>query len=120
MTRGLRPRIRCCSAAVAQVAHYQIRNRGTVGGSLAHADPAAEMPGIAVTCEAEIAVVGNSGARVIKAAEFFHGPLTTALASDEIIAEVRLAGLARAPALGISGIRPPSRRFRARCGRRFL
>ena len=43
-------------AAVAHVAHYQIRNRGTVGGSLAHADPAAEMPGIAVTCDAEIAV----------------------------------------------------------------
>ena len=43
-------------AAVAEVAHYQIRNRGTVGGSLAHADPAAEMPGIAVTCEAEISV----------------------------------------------------------------
>ena len=77
-------------AAVGEVAHYQIRNRGTVGGSLAHADPAAEMPGIAVTCEAEIAVVGNSGTRVITAAEFFHGPLTTALASDEIIVEVRL------------------------------
>ena len=41
-------------AAIAHVAHYQIRNRGTVGGSLAHADPAAEMPGIAVTCDAEI------------------------------------------------------------------
>ena len=46
-------------AAVAHVAHYQIRNRGTVGGSIAHADPAAEMPGIAVTCDAEIAVVGK-------------------------------------------------------------
>src|SRR5262245_21464312 len=57
-------------AAVAHVAHYQIRNRGTVGGSLAHADPAAEMPGIAVTCDAEIAVVGRSGTRVIKAADF--------------------------------------------------
>src|SRR5262245_19013790 len=43
-------------AAVAHVAHYQVRNRGTVGGSITHADPAAEMPGIAVTCEAEIAV----------------------------------------------------------------
>ena len=51
-------RIRCCEAAIAHVAHYQIRNRGTVGGSLAHADPAAEMPGVAVTCDAEIAVVG--------------------------------------------------------------
>jgi len=77
-------------AAVAHVAHYQIRNRGTVGGSLAHADPAAEMPGIALTCEAEIAVAGKSGARVIKAADFFTGALTTALAADEIIVEVRL------------------------------
>jgi len=77
-------------AAVAHVAHYQIRNRGTVGGSIAHADPAAEMPGIALTCEAEIAVVGTSGARVIKAADFFTGALTTALAADEIIVEVRL------------------------------
>ena len=77
-------------AAIAHVAHYQIRNRGTVGGSLAHADPAAEMPGIALTCEAEIAVVGKSGARVIKAADFFTGALTTALAADEIIVELRL------------------------------
>jgi carbon-monoxide dehydrogenase medium subunit len=77
-------------AAIAHVAHYQIRNRGTVGGSVAHADPAAEMPGIAVTCDAEIAVVGTSGQRVIKAADFFQGPLMTALTSDEIIVEVRL------------------------------
>ena len=77
-------------AAVAEVAHYQIRNRGTVGGSMAHADPAAEMPGIAVTCEAEISVLGKSGTRVIKAADFFHGPLMTALAADEIIVDVLL------------------------------
>jgi aerobic carbon-monoxide dehydrogenase medium subunit len=77
-------------AAVAHVAHYQVRNRGTVGGSLAHADPAAELPGIAVTCEAEIAVMGPSGMRAICAADFFLGPLMTALAADEIIVEVRL------------------------------
>ena len=77
-------------AAIAHVAHYQIRNRGTVGGSLAHADPAAEMPGIALTCEAEIALAGKAGARVIQAADFFTGALTTALATDEIIVEVRL------------------------------
>jgi carbon-monoxide dehydrogenase medium subunit len=77
-------------AAIAHVAHYQIRNRGTVGGSLAHADPAAEMPGIALTCEAEIAVVGKAGARVVPAADFFTGALSTALAPDEIIVEVRL------------------------------
>ncbi len=77
-------------AAVAHVAHYQIRNRGTVGGSIAHADPAAEMPGIAVTCDAEIAVAGPSGARVIHAREFFLGALTTVLEPDEIITEIRL------------------------------
>jgi carbon-monoxide dehydrogenase medium subunit len=77
-------------AAISHVAHYQIRNRGTVGGSLAHADPAAEMPGIAVTCDAEIAVMGKSGSRSIKAGDFIVGALTTALAPDEIITEVRL------------------------------
>src|SRR5260370_33177303 len=77
-------------AAVAHIAQYQIRNRGTVGGSLAHADPAAEMPAIAMTCDAEIAVVGKSGARVIQAADFFQGALTTALTADEIIVEGRL------------------------------
>src|SRR3984957_1913946 len=77
-------------AAIREVAHYQIRNRGTVGGSIAHADPAAEMPGIAVTCDAEIAVVGRAGSRVIDAADFFIAPLVTALAADEIIVEIRL------------------------------
>src|SRR5215468_1871696 len=77
-------------AAVSHVAHYQIRNRGTVGGSVAHADPAAEMPGIAVTCDAEIAVAGAAGPRVIPADDFFIAPLTTALAADEIITEIRL------------------------------
>jgi carbon-monoxide dehydrogenase medium subunit len=77
-------------AAVRHVAHYQIRNRGTVGGSIAHADPAAEMPGIAVACDAEIAVTGKAGARVIPAKEFFLGALTTMLKTDEIITEIRL------------------------------
>jgi carbon-monoxide dehydrogenase medium subunit len=77
-------------AAVGHVAHYQIRNRGTVGGSLAHADPAAELPGIAVTCEGQITVVSSAGWRRIPASEFFTGPLTTELHSDEIITELRL------------------------------
>jgi carbon-monoxide dehydrogenase medium subunit len=77
-------------AAVAHVAHYQIRNRGTVGGSIAHADPAAEMPGIAVTCDAEITAVGSSGSRTIRADDFFLGALTTALEHDEIITEILL------------------------------
>ncbi len=77
-------------AAIAHVAHYQIRNRGTVGGSIAHADPAAEMPGIAVTCDAEIAVTGSTGARTVRAADFFLGALTTALEHDELITDIRL------------------------------
>lgn len=76
-------------AAVEHVAHYQIRNRGTVGGSIAHADPAAEMPGIVVACEAQIAVIGKAGQRVIAAGDFFQGPLITALKPDEIITEIR-------------------------------
>jgi len=76
-------------AAVAHVAHYQIRNRGTIGGSIAHADPAAEIPGIVVACDAEIAVTGKSGSRVIAAADFFQGVMTTDLRPDEIITEIR-------------------------------
>jgi carbon-monoxide dehydrogenase medium subunit len=76
--------------AVRHVAHYQIRNRGTVGGSLAHADPAAEMPGIAITCEAELTIIGPQGQRVDKASDFFTGSLTTSLASHEILTEIKL------------------------------
>ena len=78
------------SAAVRQVAHYQIRNRGTVGGSLAHADPAAELPGIAVTCDAQIVVTGSRGERVVPADRFYTGALSTVLAHDELIVELRL------------------------------
>jgi carbon-monoxide dehydrogenase medium subunit len=77
-------------AAIEHVAHYQIRNRGTVGGSLAHADPAAEMPGIAVACDAQIAITGKAGTRIVRAADFFLGALTTALEPDEIITGIRL------------------------------
>jgi carbon-monoxide dehydrogenase medium subunit len=77
-------------AAVAHVAHYQIRNRGTVGGSLAHADPAAELPGVAVTCEGEITLVGPAGSRTVHAGEFFTGPLSTLRQQEEIITELGL------------------------------
>jgi carbon-monoxide dehydrogenase medium subunit len=76
--------------AIRHVAHYQIRNRGTVGGSLAHADPAAEMPGIAITCEAELIIVGPKGKRIDRASVFFKGSLTTSLAADEILTEIKL------------------------------
>jgi carbon-monoxide dehydrogenase medium subunit len=76
--------------AISHVAHYQIRNRGTVGGSLAHADPSAEMPGIALTCDALLTIVGAAGTRIEKAADFFIGPLQTTLKPDEILTEIRL------------------------------
>src|SRR5262249_26067231 len=68
--RALRQAHPLLVAAVEHIAHYQIRNRGTVGGSLAHADPAAELPGIAVTCDADIIAQGSAGPRVIAAADF--------------------------------------------------
>jgi carbon-monoxide dehydrogenase medium subunit len=76
-------------AAIAHVAHYQIRNRGTVGGSLAHADPSAEMPGIAVACDATLVLKGASGERTVPARDFFTGALSTVLGADELIVEVR-------------------------------
>jgi aerobic carbon-monoxide dehydrogenase medium subunit len=72
------------------IAHFQIRNRGTVGGSLAHADPAAELPCIAVCCDAEIALKRQDGERVVPAGSFFLGPLETAIAPDEIITALRI------------------------------
>lgn len=76
--------------AIKHVAHYQIRNRGTVGGSLAHADPSAEMPGVAMTCGARMMIVGSAGPRIEAAADFFTGPLQTSLQPDEILTEVHL------------------------------
>jgi carbon-monoxide dehydrogenase medium subunit len=75
--------------AVKHVAHYQIRNRGTAGGSLAHADPAAELPGVAVACEAEIELAGPDGPRTVAARDFFVDSLTTALGAEELVVAVR-------------------------------
>lgn len=76
--------------AVGLVAHAPVRNSGTVGGSLAHADPAAELPAVALALDAELVAAGPGGTRVIPAAEFFQGPYSTALAADEILTEIRL------------------------------
>jgi aerobic carbon-monoxide dehydrogenase medium subunit len=75
---------------IAHVAHYQVRNRGTVGGSMAHADPAAEMPAIALACNARIEVFGVDGTRSISADEFLVGPLTTALEPTDVLTGIVL------------------------------
>ena len=74
--------------AVPFIAHPQIRTRGTLGGSLAHADPAAELPVIALALQARMRCASSQGERWIEAADFFQGMFTTALAPDEILAEV--------------------------------
>jgi carbon-monoxide dehydrogenase medium subunit len=77
-------------AGVEHIAHYQIRNRGTIGGSLAHADPAAEFPALVLLHEGQIQVQGIGGSRLIPADDFFHGMLTTDLMEDEMITAVHL------------------------------
>ena len=77
------------AAALPLIGHEAIRSRGTIGGSLAHADPAAELPAVARALDAEFVVRGQSGMRVIPAAQWFEGYLTTSRHSDELLLEVR-------------------------------
>ncbi len=76
--------------AIEHVAHYQVRNRGTIGGSLAHGDPAAEMPAVALALDAQIEAMGPKGRRMIAAQDLFVGPLMTSLETDEIIVAVHI------------------------------
>ena len=78
------------TAALAEVGHPQIRSRGTVGGSIAHADPAAELPAALVALDGRVIARGPSGERSIAAADFYLGFLTTALDDDEILVAVAL------------------------------
>jgi carbon-monoxide dehydrogenase medium subunit len=76
--------------ALPHIAHPQIRNRGTIGGNLAHADPASEMPAIVVALAGRLRAQSIKGERWIAASDFFVGALTTALESDEMLTEVEL------------------------------
>ncbi|MCU1363843.1 MAG: carbon-monoxide dehydrogenase (Acceptor) [Acidimicrobiaceae bacterium] len=82
------------SATVKYIGHIAIRNRGTIGGSVAHADPAAELPTLLVALDGEIEARSSRGVRTLAAAEFFEGFLTTALEPDELLTEVRFPVLA--------------------------
>ena len=79
--------------AMRHVAHLAIRNRGTIGGSLSHADPAAELPMMAVLLDAALTLEGPGGSRTVAAADFFDGALTTVLAEDELLTAVTLPPL---------------------------
>src|SRR5689334_22853791 len=83
------------AAALPFIGHEAIRSRGTIGGSLAHADPAAELPAVARALDAEFVVRGQSGVRVIPAAQWFEGYLTTSRSPDELLVEVRFPAARR-------------------------
>ena len=85
----LRERLPLLPRAMAHVAHAAIRNRGTLGGSLAYADPAAELPACAVALDATIIIAGVEGEREVRAEDFFTGLMQTALAPGELIVAVR-------------------------------
>ena len=78
------------AATAGQIGDPMVRNMGTIGGSLAHADPAADYPAAIIALGAEMVAEGPKGKRTIKADDFFKGLLTTALAPDEILTEVRV------------------------------
>ena len=79
------------SEALRAVGHAAIRNRGTVAGSVAHADPASELPALLLCLDGAAVARGAAGERVIPAGEFFRAPLTTALRPDELVTEVRFS-----------------------------
>ena len=85
--------------ATARIGHFQIRNRGTIGGSVSHADPAAEYPAVAVTLDAEIDLASVRGTRTVRAADFFTGPLMTVAEPDEILTEIRFGNHAQGSAI---------------------
>lgn len=77
--------------AASTVGDPQVRHRGTLGGALAHADPAGDLPAVALACDATMVVAGPGGRRAIPASEFFVDYLQTALAPDELLTEIRIA-----------------------------
>jgi CO/xanthine dehydrogenase FAD-binding subunit len=96
----VRQRVPLLAEATRWVGHLPIRTRGTIGGSLAHADPAAEYPAVLTALEGEVVVRGPRGQRLLGAGALFQSYLTTSLAPDEILTEVRLP--ATPPGTGVA------------------
>jgi carbon-monoxide dehydrogenase medium subunit len=81
------------SEALPWIGHPQNRNRGTIGGSIVHADPAAELPAVALALDATVEVMGSGGSRTVPAPTFFAGPFTTVLEPDEVVTGVRFPAI---------------------------
>ncbi|MBI2202226.1 MAG: xanthine dehydrogenase family protein subunit M [Armatimonadetes bacterium] len=94
----IRRRLPLLAEALGVVGHPQIRNRGTIGGSIAHADPSAELPAVAAVLQAKMVIRGSKGRRVLTPDEFFLTYLTTALEPDELLVEVRFPVIPKAGA----------------------
>ena len=77
------------AAAIPLIGHFQIRNRGTIGGSMVHADPAAELPAVSLLLGCEFSLARKGGGRVVPAADFFLGYLATAIEPGELLTEIR-------------------------------
>jgi carbon-monoxide dehydrogenase medium subunit len=92
----VREHVPILAAAAGEVGDPQVRHRGTLGGSLAHGDPASDLPAVVLALRGEIVVQGSGGSRIIGADQFFRDFLETALEPDEIITEVRVPKLAGA------------------------
>ena len=88
----VRERLPLVAAAMPYIGHSQIRNRGTIGGSVAHADPAAELPALILALGAELVVAGAAGERTVPAEDFLIGYMTTALGPEELLTEIRVPG----------------------------
>lgn len=86
----VRQRLPMMSAVMPHIGHFQIRNRGTVGGSLAHADPSAELPALALASGAQLVLQSSSGQREVAAEDFFITYFTTAAETGEMVTEVKL------------------------------
>jgi aerobic carbon-monoxide dehydrogenase medium subunit len=84
------PELGVVARAASLIADQQVRNCGTIGGSLAHADPAGDLPAVVLTYDGEVTAHGPQGQRTIAAAELFRDYLTTTLSHDELITEIRL------------------------------
>lgn len=80
------------AATMPLIGHFQIRNRGTIGGSLVHADPAAELPAVSVVLGAEFVLKSAASERIIRADDFFLGYMTTAVEPSELLTEIRISG----------------------------
>jgi carbon-monoxide dehydrogenase medium subunit len=99
------------AAVAGQIGDPMVRNMGTIGGSLAHADPAADYPAAIIALGAEMVAEGPKGKRTIKADDFFKGLLTTALSPDEILVEVRVPAMAAKTGAAYMKFPHPASRF---------